>query len=158
MLYELLKSENRVPEKEFLCFCAVKLKLLLNPMSKQFRAVISLLLGSVKPEPRKNRSTPSNLGNLLPSLVCIMNYTNKMRKSYLLFNYTAISSACCATTATSFQFYTRKTFMTSSPRWLMTFTAMRPESGLLNGYETSLFRVSQASLSISALSAVLRAL
>ena len=106
----------------------------------------------------QNRTTLSKSGDQLPSLVCIMNYNKQMGKFHLVFKCPAISSACCATVATSLQFYTRNTFMTSSPRWLMTFTAMRPEAGLLNGYETSLFRVSQASLLISALSVVLRAL
>ncbi len=45
MLCELMESTNRVPEKGNLCFCAVKLKLALNPMSKQSRAVIPLLVG-----------------------------------------------------------------------------------------------------------------
>ena len=45
---------------------------------------------------------------------------------------------------------TRKTFMTSSPRWLITFTAMRPERGLSNGRDVSLWRVAQASSSTSA--------
>ena len=49
---------------------------------------------------------------------------------------------------------TRNTFITSSPRWLMTFTAMRPDSGLSNGREMALFSVSQASWLISALSVV----
>jgi hypothetical protein len=38
----------------------------------------------------------------------------------------------------------------------MTFTAIRPEAGLSNGREVSLFSVSQASALISALSVVLR--
>ena len=45
---------------------------------------------------------------------------------------------------------TLKTFITSSPRWLITFTAMRPDSGLSNGREVSLRSVAQASASISA--------
>src|SRR5438552_3717889 len=53
---------------------------------------------------------------------------------------------------------TRNTFITSSPRWLMTFTAMRPVSGLSNGRETSLCSVAQASSSISALRVVFNAL
>ena len=53
---------------------------------------------------------------------------------------------------------TRNTFITSSPRWLMTFTAMRPDSGLSKGREVSLCRVSHASSLISALSVVLSAL
>ena len=52
--------------------------------------------------------------------------------------------------------YTRKTFITSSPRWLMTLTAMRPEVGLGKGREVSLWRVSQASWLISAFRVVLR--
>ena len=39
---------------------------------------------------------------------------------------------------------TRNTFITSSPRWLMTFTAMRPDSGLSKGREVSLCSVSHA--------------
>ena len=39
----------------------------------------------------------------------------------------------------------RNTFITSSPRWLMTFTAMRPDSGLLKGRDSALCRVFQAS-------------
>ena len=42
---------------------------------------------------------------------------------------------------------TPKTFITSSPRWLITFTAMSPVFGLSNGRETSLFSVAQASAS-----------
>ncbi len=49
----------------------------------------------------------------------------------------------------------RNTFITSSPRWLITLTAMRPERGRGNGRDVSLFRVSQASLSISARRVVL---
>ncbi len=49
---------------------------------------------------------------------------------------------------------TRNTFITSSPRWLITFTAMRPLFGLGNGREVSLLSVAQASASISALSVV----
>ena len=49
---------------------------------------------------------------------------------------------------------TRNTFITSSPRWLMTFTAMRPDSGLSNGREMPLCSVSHASSLISALSVV----
>jgi hypothetical protein len=52
---------------------------------------------------------------------------------------------------------TLNTFITSSPRWLITFTAMRPDFGLSNGREVSLCRVAQAASSISALSVVLRA-
>ena len=51
---------------------------------------------------------------------------------------------------------TRNTFITSSPRWLITLTAMRPVSGLGKGREVSLFRVAQASASISAFKVVLR--
>ena len=40
---------------------------------------------------------------------------------------------------------TRKSFITSSPRWLITFTAIRPEAGLSNGREISLFSDAQAS-------------
>jgi hypothetical protein len=40
----------------------------------------------------------------------------------------------------------------------MTFTAMRPDFGLSNGREVSLFSVAQASSLISALSVVLSAL
>jgi hypothetical protein len=54
--------------------------------------------------------------------------------------------------------YTRNTFMTSSPRWLITFTAIRPDFGFTNGREVSLFRLAQASRSISALSVVFNAL
>jgi hypothetical protein len=50
---------------------------------------------------------------------------------------------------------TRNTFITSSPRWLMTFTAIRPDFGLSKGREVSLFRVAQASSLTSALSVVL---
>src|SRR3712207_7733023 len=46
----------------------------------------------------------------------------------------------------------------SSPRWLMTLTAMRPELGLSKGREVSLLRVAQASSSISARRVVLSAL
>jgi hypothetical protein len=40
---------------------------------------------------------------------------------------------------------TRKTFMTSSPRWLIALTAMRPVDGFGKGREVSLLRLSQAS-------------
>jgi hypothetical protein len=53
---------------------------------------------------------------------------------------------------------TRKTFITSSPRWLMTLTAMRPDFGLSKGRDVSLWSVAQASWLISAFSVVLRAL
>ena len=53
---------------------------------------------------------------------------------------------------------TRNTFITSSPRWLITFTAMRPDFGLSNGRDVSLCSVAQASSSISALSVVFSAL
>lgn len=45
---------------------------------------------------------------------------------------------------------TRNTFITSSPRWLITFTAILPVAGLAKGRDVSLFRLSQASSSISA--------
>ena len=54
--------------------------------------------------------------------------------------------------------HTRNTFIASSPRWLMTLTAMRPEAGRGKGREMSLLRVAQASGSISAFSVVLSAL
>ena len=44
---------------------------------------------------------------------------------------------------------TGKTFMTSSPRWLITLTAMRPDFGLLKAREVSLWRVAHASSLIS---------
>ena len=50
----------------------------------------------------------------------------------------------------------RKTFITSSPRWLITLTAMWPVSGAGKGRERSLWREDQASSSISALRVVLR--
>ena len=50
--------------------------------------------------------------------------------------------------------YTPSTFMTSSPRWLMTFTATLPDLGLANGRDTVRFRLSQASSSISPFSVV----
>ena len=48
--------------------------------------------------------------------------------------------------------YTLNTFITSSPRWLMILTAMRPVEGTGNGREMSLCIDSHASASISALS------
>ncbi len=54
--------------------------------------------------------------------------------------------------------HTGNTFITSSPRWLMTLTAMRPDSGRSNGRETSLWSDAHASASISAFSVVLSAL
>ena len=54
--------------------------------------------------------------------------------------------------------YILNTFITSSPRWLMTFTAMRPDLGFGKAREVSLFSVAQASSLISALRVVLRAL
>src|SRR5690606_30215811 len=50
---------------------------------------------------------------------------------------------------------TLKTFITSSPRWLMTLTAMRPDLGFSKGREVSLFKVAQASSLISALRVIL---
>jgi hypothetical protein len=50
-----------------------------------------------------------------------------------------------------------KTFITSSPRWLMTLTAMRPDLGVSKGREVSLLSVAQASALISALRVVFRA-
>jgi hypothetical protein len=50
------------------------------------------------------------------------------------------------------------TFITSSPGWLMTLTAMRPDLGFGNGREVSLLRLDQASSSISALRVVFSAL
>src|ERR1017187_7489961 len=52
----------------------------------------------------------------------------------------------------------RNTFITSSPRWLITFTAIRPDLGLSNAREVSLCNVAQASSLTSAFSVVLRAL
>src|SRR5881396_589162 len=40
---------------------------------------------------------------------------------------------------------TLNTFITSSPRWLMTFTAMQPDVGLSKGREVSRLSVAQAS-------------
>ena len=57
-----------------------------------------------------------------------------------------------------FVYPTLNTFITSSPRWLITFTAIRPDFGLSNGRDVSLFSVAQASSLISALSVVLSAL
>lgn len=45
--------------------------------------------------------------------------------------------------------HTPITFITSSPRWLITFTAIRPDFGFANGRDTTRFRLSQASSSIS---------
>src|SRR5665213_1289305 len=59
---------------------------------------------------------------------------------------------------TEFHHDTLNTFMTSSPRWLMTLTATRPDFGLGNARDVSLLSVAHASASISALSVVLRAL
>ncbi len=53
-------------------------------------------------------------------------------------------------------YFTLNTFITSSPRWLMTFTAMRPDDGLSNGRLVSLWRDCQASSLISAFSVVFR--
>ncbi len=55
----------------------------------------------------------------------------------------------------SVEIHTRKTFITSSPRWLMTLTAMRPVDGFSNGREVSLLSEAQASWLISALRVVL---
>ncbi len=52
---------------------------------------------------------------------------------------------------------TRNTFITSSPRWLMTFTAKRPDRGFARARDVSLRRVAQAASLISALSVLLRA-
>jgi hypothetical protein len=46
---------------------------------------------------------------------------------------------------------TLNTFITSSPRWLITLMAMRPVLGLSKGREVSLLSVAQASSLISAL-------
>ena len=58
----------------------------------------------------------------------------------------------------AFPQFTRNTFITSSPRWLMTFTAIRPDSGFSKGARVSLCSDSQASSLISAFSVVLSAL
>ena len=50
------------------------------------------------------------------------------------------------------------TFMASSPKWLITFTEMRPDCGLGKGRDMSLRSVAHASSSISALSVVFNAL
>src|ERR1035438_448514 len=50
--------------------------------------------------------------------------------------------------------FTRNTFITSSPRWLITFTAILPEAGFSKGREVSLCNVSHASSLISAFSVV----
>jgi len=54
--------------------------------------------------------------------------------------------------------YTLNTFIISSPKWLMTFTAMRPDLGLSKGREISLFKLTHASWLISAFSVVFNAL
>src|SRR6266850_1954493 len=74
----------------------------------------------------------------------------------LLF-YTT-SNASSAAAATRLDQSTRNTFITSSPRWLMTFTAMRPDFGLGNGREVSLWSVAHASSLTSAFNVVFRAL
>lgn len=61
-------------------------------------------------------------------------------------------------TTSCLDYATRKTFITSSPRWLITFTAMRPVLGLGKGRDVSECRLAQASALISALRVVLRAL
>ena len=53
---------------------------------------------------------------------------------------------------------TLNTFMTSSPRWLITLTAIRPPSGLSKGRDVSLFSVAHASSLISDLRVFLRLL
>ena len=72
------------------------------------------------------------------------------------YSEVVLSSGICADPDSAFFAHTLKTFITSSPRWLMTLTAMRPEAGLSKEREVSLLRVSQASALISALSVVLR--
>ena len=52
----------------------------------------------------------------------------------------------------------RNTFITSSPRWLITLTATRPVDGRGNARDVSLLSDAHASSSISAFSVVLRAL
>ena len=54
--------------------------------------------------------------------------------------------------------YTPRTFITSSPRWLMTLTAMRPDFGRGKGRDSVRLRLSQASSSMSPFSVVLSAL
>lgn len=46
--------------------------------------------------------------------------------------------------------HTRNTFITSSPRWLITLTAILPDLGFGKAREASLQRLAQASSSISA--------
>jgi len=48
--------------------------------------------------------------------------------------------------------FTANTFITSSPRWLITFTAIRPDFGLAKGREVSEYGLSQAAWPISAFS------
>ena len=56
------------------------------------------------------------------------------------------------------RYSTRNTFIASSPRWLMIFTAIRPKLGTSNGLDTAEFNVAQASASISAFKVVFNAL
>lgn len=51
----------------------------------------------------------------------------------------------------------RNTFITSSPRWLITFTAILPLLGFGNALDVSLFSVAHASASISAFNVVFSA-
>ena len=57
---------------------------------------------------------------------------------------------------TQFVRHTRNTFITSSPKWLITFTAMRPDFGFSKGREVSLCSVAQASALISAFRVVFK--
>ena len=50
--------------------------------------------------------------------------------------------------------HTRNTFITSSPRWLITFTAIRPDARPAKGHEVSVFRISQVSLLMPAFTVV----
>jgi hypothetical protein len=54
--------------------------------------------------------------------------------------------------------YTENIFITSSPKWLIIFTAIRPLLGRGNGRDVSRYSVAQASSSISAFNVVFSAL
>lgn len=68
------------------------------------------------------------------------------------------SNECRAASVRPLAHQTPNTFITSSPRWLITLTAIRPVFGRGNGREVSERRLAHASSSISAFSEVFSAL
>ena len=110
-----------------------------------------------EPAPRVPPSTGSE-----PLSLCALG--SRLRGNDASGEGTRVSSTACPLSLLptpypySLSSYTRNTFITSSPKWLITLTAIRPSFGRGNGREVSRYRVAQASSSISARKAVFSAL